>query len=158
MLTGLMLWVGEDSLRSRVDGGLGVRNRKDILSRNGAAVRFGAAITALLLGSSSGLAAGDAAAGKQAFTTTCGACHSTEQGVNKVGPSLAGIVGSKSGAVPGYNFSPALKAANITWDEQTLDKFLQNPMADVHGTKMVVSVPNAEHRQDIIAYLATLKP
>jgi cytochrome c len=135
-----------------------VRNRKDILSRNGAAVHFGAAIAALLLGSSSGLAAGDAAAGKQAFTTTCGACHSTEPGVNKVGPSLAGIVGSKSGAVPGYNFSPSLKAAKITWDEQTLDKFLQNPMADVHGTKMVVSVPNAEHRQDIIAYLATLKP
>lgn len=135
-----------------------MRNRKDILSRNGAAVHFGAAIAALLLGSSSGLAAGDAAAGKQAFTTTCGACHSTEPGVNKVGPSLSGIVGSKSGVVPGYNFSPALKAANITWDEQTLDKFLQNPMADVHGTKMVVSVPNAEHRQDIIAYLATLKP
>jgi cytochrome c len=32
------------------------------------------------------------------------ACHSTEAGINKIGPSLAGIVGSKSGAVPGYNF------------------------------------------------------
>jgi len=79
-------------------------------------------------------------------------------GVSKIGPSLAGIVGSKSGAAPGYNFSPALKGANITWDEQTLDKFLENPSADVHGTKMVISVPNAEHRQDIIAYLKTLKP
>jgi cytochrome c len=123
----------------------------------GAAVALGA-IAALLLGSSPGLAAGDAAAGKQVFTTTCGACHSTEPGVNKIGPSLAGIVGSKSGAVPGYNFSPALKAANITWDEQTLDKFLENPSADVHGTKMVIRVPNAENRQNIIAYLETLKP
>jgi cytochrome c len=103
-------------------------------------------------------AQGDAAAGKQAFSTTCGACHSTEPGVNKIGPSLAGIVGSKSGAVPGYNFSPALKAANITWDEQALDTFLKNPSADVHGTKMVISVPDAEHRQNIIAYLETLKP
>ena len=76
-----------------------------------------AAVAALLLSSMPNLAAGDAAAGKQAFTTTCGACHSTEPGVNKLGPSLAGIVGSKSGAVPGYNFSPSLKAANITWDE-----------------------------------------
>jgi cytochrome c len=101
-----------------------------------------------LAGSSPSLAAGDAAAGKQTFTTTCGVCHSTEPGVSKIGPSLAGIVGSKSGAAPGYNFSPALKGANITWDEQTLDKFLENPSADVHGTKMVISVPNAEHRQD----------
>src|ERR1700730_871721 len=97
-----------------------------------------AAIAALLLRSVPGLADGDAAAGKQSFTTTCGACHSTEPGVNKIGPSLAGILGSKSGTVAGYNFSPALKAANITGDEQTLDKFLENPSADVHGTKMVI--------------------
>ena len=133
-----------------------MRKRKLTLTSTGAAAAFGA--IAALLGSSASLAAGDAAAGKQAFTTTCGACHSTDPGVNKIGPSLAGIVGSKSGAVPGYNFSPALKAANITWDEQELDKFLMNPSADIHGTKMVVSVPDAEHRQNIIAYLKTLKP
>jgi cytochrome c len=134
-----------------------MHNRKITLTGTGAAIPFGAAIGALLLGSSPGFAAGDAAAGKQTFTTTCGICHSTEPGVNKIGPSLAGIVGSKGGSVPGYTYSAALKAANITWDEQTLDKFLQNPSTDVHGTKMIVSVPNAEHRQDIIAYLVTLK-
>jgi mono/diheme cytochrome c family protein len=37
------------------------------------------------LGPMYSLAAGDAAAAKQAFTTTCGACHSTEPGVNKLG-------------------------------------------------------------------------
>ena len=116
------------------------------------------AIAALPLGGSPALAAGDAAAWKQMFTTTCGVCHSTEPGVNMIGPSLAGIVGSKSGAVPGYSFSPALKAAKITWDEQTLDKFLENPKADVHGTKMPISVPNPENRANIIAYLETLKP
>ena len=75
-----------------------------------------------------------------------------------IGPSLAGIVGSKSGAVPGYSFSPALKAAKITCDEQTLNKFLENPKADVHGTKMPINVPNPENRDNIIAYLETLKP
>jgi cytochrome c len=131
-----------------------MRNQK-LISSAGAPIVLGA--IAALLASSTGLAAGDAAAGKQAFTTTCGICHSTEPGVNKIGPSLAGIVGSKSGTAPGYNFSPAIKAANITFDEEALDKFLQNPAADVHGTKMVISVPNAETRQNIIAYLATLK-
>lgn len=125
-------------------------------TNTGAAAAVGA--IAALLGAPPSLAAGDAAAGKQTFTSTCAACHATEPGVNKIGPSLAGIVGSKSGAVPGYNFSPALKGANITWSEQELDKFLKNPSADVHGTKMVISVPDAEHRQNIIAYLATLKP
>jgi cytochrome c len=131
--------------------------RKLIPANTGAAAAL-SAIAAPLLFSSPGLAAADSAAGKQALTTTCGICHSTERGVNKIGPSLAGIVGSKSGSVPGYNFSPALKAANITWSEKTLDKWLQNPQADVPGTKMVVSVPNAEKRHNIIAYLETLKP
>jgi cytochrome c len=116
-------------------------------------------VAALLADASPSLAAGDAAAGELAFTASCGACHSTSPGVNKIGPSLAGIVGAKSGAAPGYNFSRTLKAANITWDEQTLDKFLENPRADVHDTKMVISgFPDAEDRNDIIAYLKTLKP
>ena len=133
-----------------------MRKPKLTLTSMAAAAAYGT--IAVLVGSSASFGAGDAAAGKQAFVITCSACHSAQPGVNKTGPSLAGIVGSKSGAVPGYNFSPALKAANITWDEQALDKFLANPSADVHGTKMVISVPDAEHRQNMIAYLKTLKP
>src|SRR5258708_16020655 len=57
----------------------------------------------------------------------CAGCHSTQAGQNKVGPSLAGVFGRSSGTVPGYSYSAALKNAHLTWDEQTLDKFLQNP-------------------------------
>lgn len=136
-----------------------MKNRTPIFARTRAAATVAlAAAATLLVSTSPGFAAGDAAAGQRTFTVTCAGCHSTEPGVNKIGPSLAGIVGSKSGSVPGYNFSPALKAANITWDEEALDKYLANPGADVHGTKMVVSVPNAENRQNVIAYLVTLKP
>jgi hypothetical protein len=42
-----------------------------------------------------------------------------------------------------------VKARNITWDEQTLDKFLENPPSGVHGTKMVIRIPDAEDRHDI---------
>jgi cytochrome c len=101
-------------------------------------------------------AAGDAAAGEQVFAR-CTTCHSAKAGENKIGPSLAGVFGRKSGSEPGYNYSPALKSAGITWDEQELDKYLANPPADVHGTKMVISVPNVEDRQNVIAYLKTLK-
>jgi cytochrome c len=101
-------------------------------------------------------AAGDAAAGEHVFAR-CMVCHSAKAGENKIGPSLAGVFGRKSGSAPGYNYSPALQSAGITWDEQELDKYLANPPADVHGTKMVISVPNAEDRQNVIAYLKTLK-
>jgi cytochrome c len=114
------------------------------------------AIAGLMLCPSASLAAGDAAAGQKVFAE-CVACHSTKPGENKIGPSLAGVVGRKSGTVPGYSYSPALKSANITWDDATLDKWLANPGGDVHGTKMFLSVPNSTDRQNLIAYLATLK-
>jgi cytochrome c len=111
---------------------------------------------ALLVASSAASAAGDAAAGQQVFTR-CAACHSTAPGENKIGPSLAGVFGRKSGSEAGYSYSPALKAASITWDEHTLNEFLTNPAADVHGTKMFISVPDAADRENVIAYLKTLK-
>jgi cytochrome c len=111
----------------------------------------------VLGGTSSTLAAGDATAGKAVFNSRCATCHTTDPGVNKIGPSLAGIVDSKSGTVPGFNFSPAMKNANITWDDAELDKFLGNPAGDVHGTKMFVNLPSESDRQNVIAYLHTLK-
>jgi cytochrome c len=116
---------------------------------------IGATIGLRVITSAAG-AEGNATAGKQVFAR-CAACHSTAPGQNGIGPSLAGVFGRKSGSDPGYNYSAALKAANMTWDEHTLDQFLANPATDVHGTKMFISVPNAEDRQDVIAYLQTLK-
>jgi cytochrome c len=113
------------------------------------------AVVAMLIASSA-KAAGDAKAGQQVFAR-CAACHSTTPGENKIGPSLAGLFGRKNGSEPGYNYSPALKAANITWDEHNLDQFLANPTADVHGTKMFISVPAAADRRNVISYLETLR-
>jgi cytochrome c len=115
-----------------------------------------AAAMGALFVASSARAAADATTGQQVFAR-CAACHSTAPGDNKIGPSLAGVFGRKSGSEPGYSYSPALKAASITWDEHSLDQFLANPAADVHGTKMFINVPNAADRQNVIAYLKTLK-
>lgn len=104
------------------------------------------------------LPAAAAPAGETDFASHCGGCHSTDAGKNGVGPSLAGIYGSTSGTVPGYTFSPAMKNAKLVWNDQNLDKFLQNPAALVHGTKMFVGVPDAAARQHIVAYLQGLKP
>ncbi|WP_374412579.1 cytochrome c family protein [Novosphingobium colocasiae] len=87
----------------------------------------------------------------------CKSCHAVEAGKNGIGPTLFAIVGSKAGEVPGFNFSPALKSSGIVWDRAKLDTWLQGPMKMVPGTRMVISVPNAEARTAIIDYLETLK-
>jgi cytochrome c len=88
----------------------------------------------------------------------CAGCHSTQAGQNKIGPSLAGVFDHASGSVPGYNYSAAMKNAHLVWDEQTLDKFLQNPGGLVRGTKMFATAPDSGMRQRIIAYLKSLQP
>lgn len=99
-------------------------------------------------------AAADAA---PAAFATCRTCHSTQAGVNGVGPTLFSIMGSKAGEVPGYTFSTALKNSGIVWDPEKLDAWLQNPTKMVPGTKMVQTVPDAAKRKEIIDYLETLK-
>jgi cytochrome c len=103
-------------------------------------------------------AAGDPVAGKAVFQSTCAICHAVQAGQNKIGPSLFGIVGRKTGSVPGYNYSPANMGANLTWDEATLDKYLESPRTVIPGTKMpYAGQKDAGKRADLIAYLATLK-
>ncbi|APH57732.1 Cytochrome c [Granulibacter bethesdensis] len=110
-----------------------------------------------LLAAGQAHADGDAEAGKTLFKK-CGFCHSTEAGKNKVGPSLAAIVGRKAGVEPGFNYSDALKSSGLTWDEATLNKWVENPKALVSGTKMIFpGIKDEKDRQNLIAYLKTLK-
>ena len=102
--------------------------------------------------------AADPAAGKAVFQATCSICHSVQPGQNKIGPTLFGVVGRKSGSVPGYTYSPANLAAGLTWDAATLDKYLEAPRTVVPGTKMTYAgQKDAEKRANLIAYLATLQ-
>lgn len=99
-----------------------------------------------------------AAGAAPAAFAQCAACHSTEKGKMGVGPSLAGVYGTKSGEITGYAFSDAMKGANLTWDDKTLDEYLSNPMKMVPGTKMTFAgLTDPAQRKDVIAYLKTLK-
>jgi cytochrome c len=112
----------------------------------------------VFLGAASAQAAGDAAAGKELFTKKCSICHSPVQGQNKIGPSLYGVVGRKAGTAADYTYSDAMKNANRTWDAATLDDYLVNPRQKIPGVKMIfVGLPEATDRQNVIAYLSTLK-
>jgi cytochrome c len=97
--------------------------------------------------------AGDPVKGKTVFAR-CMICHTVEPGKNKMGPTLANIVGQKAGEVPGFNFSPAMKNSKITWTEANLDKYLTNPREMIPGNRMIfMGLPNAADRANVIAYL-----
>ena len=117
-----------------------------------------AVMGSIFLGVASAQAAGDAAAGKALFMQKCGLCHSPVQGQNKIGPSLWGVVGRKAGTEADYTYSDAMKNANRTWDATTLDDYLTNPRQKIPGVKMIFAgLPDATDRQNVIAYLSTLK-
>ena len=102
--------------------------------------------------------AGDPVSGRTIFQHICQNCHSTEIGINKVGPTLWSIVGRVPASVPDYAYSEAMKANKSTWTAATLDIYLADPRGDVHGAKMFFKgLPESKDRADVIAYLASLK-
>ena len=100
------------------------------------------------------MADGDAVAGKKVFKK-CKACHALEEGKKKVGPSLFGVIGRAAGAVEGYKYSKALLAAGLTWDDETLAKYLTKPKALVPKTKM--SFAGLKKEGDIANVIAYIK-
>ena len=111
----------------------------------------------LLAGVATSARAADPAAGQKIFRSQCGICHSVAARNNMLGPTLFGVVGRKAGTVPDYTYSTANKTSGLTWDEATLERYLQNPKAMVPGTKMTYAgLKDPEKRADLIAYLATV--
>lgn len=115
-------------------------------------------ITAALAGMSTSLhalAAGDAKKGEALYTSRCIGCHSIDG--NRTGPAHRGVVGRKAGAVADYDYSDALKKSRVVWNEKTLNHWLTDPEKFIPGQKMNISVPDAQDRKDLIAYLKTQK-
>ena len=116
-----------------------------------AAVMLAAAISAALMGTAwaAGLT-GNADHG-EALYEACQACHSLDK--KDVGPRHRGVFGRKAASLSDYDYSDALKSANITWNEETLDKWLTDPQAVAPGAKMFFHLDNPQDRADVIAYL-----
>ena len=114
---------------------------------------FSAALAAaLLLYASTTFADGDPARGEKVYER-CEGCHSIDR--DRTGPRHLGVVGRKAASIAGFAYSAAMKNSGLTWDEATLDRFLQGPTKMVPGTRMgFAGVPEERDRADLIAYLA----
>jgi cytochrome c len=75
--------------------------------------------------------------GAQVFRA-CVACHTLQPDEgNRAGPTLAGLFGRRIATLPGYSFSPALKALDIVWTPETVSKLFElGPATFTPGTKM----------------------
>ena len=94
---------------------------------------------------------GDAVQGKAVFEKRCTGCHA--MAVDREGPRLAGVYGRKAGSIGGFTYSAGLKNSGVTWNDATLEKWLSDPDLMVPDNNMSFSVPKAEERRNLIAYL-----
>lgn len=89
--------------------------------------------------------------GQVLYQQLCASCHSIAY--NGVGPAHQGVFNRKAGSAPDYEYSDALKASKVIWNEKTLDQWLRNPEQFIPGNKMGFLVASPEDRADLIAYL-----
>lgn len=104
------------------------------------------------------LADADAAKGEKVFVK-CKACHDVDKGINKVGPTLKGVIGRPAASVADYKYSEGMIAKGkegVVWDDATLTAYLPDPKAFVPKTKMAFAgLKKPEDIADLIAFLKT---
>ena len=89
--------------------------------------------------------------GKALFERRCGGCHALDR--DKEGPRLGEVYGRMSGSVDSFQYSDALKKANVRWGDETLDRWLTDPEKLVPNNDMTFHVESADERSAIIAFL-----
>lgn len=94
---------------------------------------------------------GNPVLGKTAFQKRCTGCHALD--ADREGPRLSGVYGRKAGSIAGFAYSKGLRNSGITWTDATLEKWLSDPDMVISDNNMSFSVPRAEERRDLIAFL-----
>ncbi|GJE00471.1 c-type cytochrome [Methylobacterium isbiliense] len=96
--------------------------------------------------------------GKAVFAH-CAVCHSVEAGVNRLGPTLAGIHGRAAGAIENFVYSRTMSMSKIVWNDEALDAYLASPKKYVPGDRMpFAGIQDERERRAVIDYLCPVVP
>lgn len=110
---------------------------------------------------------GDAEKGAKLFKK-CRACHSYKAGdKHKIGPNLFSVISRTAGTAEGFEkkYSKSMKAYGTPWTEALVADYLENPSAFLKEqtgdakakSNMAFKLKKPQDRNDVAAYLATLK-
>ena len=85
----------------------------------------------------------------------CATCHSiAEDGGNKIGPALWGVLGRPAGSISDYKYSKAMKAHGKNWSFEEMNGFLIKPKDWIKGTKMsFAGLKKPKERAAVILYM-----
>jgi len=75
------------------------------------------------------LAVAEIHVGKVLFKRKCARCHSAEEPVNDIGPTLYQVVGRRVATALGYDYSGSLRTSSLVWTEANLTKYINDPRA-----------------------------
>ena len=100
------------------------------------------------------LSMGDIEHGKKVFKK-CAACHSIKQdGGNKIGPKLWGVMFRPVGSITDYKYSKALSEYNKEWSWEEMNGFLIKPSAWIKGNKMgFAGLKKEKDRASVMLYI-----
>lgn len=115
-----------------------------------------AVLTALTVLAATASAQPSESRGRSLYESRCVACHSVQ--ANRSGPLHAGVLGRRAASVPGFLYSPALARSGLVWSRANLLLWLADASAMVPGQAMAYQVRDAQDREDLVAYLASLAP
>jgi cytochrome c len=117
-----------------------------------------ACVALALAGLAGAVSADEPASGQEVFEFRCRTCHGGRvRADSPIGPSLAGIVGTKAGTQATGVHSRAMIDSGTVWNRESLRRFLAEPPRAIPGTYMPARIVEPAELESLLDYLESYR-